>query len=421
MKLPSSLTLPSGARVRLAAARPPEAPRARKKGEPLFSEVLSLFDDGTVKLDRDVRELPLADFHVLRAVLTKAGFVHEDEIEIPCGNCGKTFAVRPCSALEIGPWVDGELDDPVLDATAPFDEELEILPVPIGKVRVAKTLVLAARSVAKAQPLFEALARDVLDVTPAVVDAMGIVALGDVRDRARIARVLSECDDDAFAAVTDAFLDAYYPMRLGGVAFCPSCKARNDVDAPYEREFAPASFQGRREEASFGSLPDFDTFAALAEEIAAPMLAKVPGEPVELVVDGGTPAVDDGGEPLLGSYVPPHPGDHTSPTRPPTVTIYYRTFKAVEDDDGPYDWEDELRETIEHELEHHVYFLRGHDPMDEEEHAEIDREALRIVGRRETVRRAAATFTDSLRDFARRTWPLWIVAIVALALTLLAR
>jgi hypothetical protein len=250
------------------------------------------------------------------------------------------------------------------------------------------------------------------------------VALGALTEPVRVARALADCDDEAFAGVTDAFLDAYYPMRLGGVAFCPKCNARNDVDAPYEREFAAAGTARRRQEEAavrWPPLPAFDAFAERAERIAAPLIEEIPGERVELVIEGGTPAVDDGGEPLLGSYVPPHPGDHSTPTRPPTVTIYYRTFRAVEQDEGPYDWEDELRETIEHELEHHVYFLRGDDPMDDEERAEIDREAVRIVGRREAERRAASSFVASLRDFARLTWPLWIIALVALLLTIFSR
>ena len=107
MKLPSALTLPSGLRVTLAARSAPSE-KKRAEGEPLFSEVLALFDDGDVRSDHDVRDLRLADFHVLRAVLTKLRFLHEDEIEVPCTNCRRNVAVHPCASLEIGPWVDGE-------------------------------------------------------------------------------------------------------------------------------------------------------------------------------------------------------------------------------------------------------------------------------------------------------------------------
>ena len=51
-----------------------------------------------------------------------------------------------------------------------------------------------------------------------------------------------------------------------------------------------------------------------------------------MVIEEGTSAVDDGGDPLLGSYVPPDPGDASMPSRAPLVTIYYRTFRAVWDE-----------------------------------------------------------------------------------------
>ena len=58
------------------------------------------------------------------------------------------------------------------------------------------------------------------------------------------------------------------------------------------------------------------------------------------------------------------------PERPAEVTIFYRTFRAMWNEEGGYDWEAEIRETIEHELEHHVAFLTGDDPMDEAERDE---------------------------------------------------
>jgi hypothetical protein len=160
------------------------------------------------------------------------------------------------------------------------------------------------------------------------------------------------------------------------------------------------------------AVPSFDAFADRAQAIAEPMLAATPGEKVLLVVEAGTPAVDDGGEPLLGSYLPGAGG------LPPTVTVYYKTFCAIEADEGPYEWEEELEETIEHELEHHLYFLKGDDPMDAAERAEIEREALRVVGKKEAARREMASFGESLLDFAKRTWPLWLIALVVLFLSL---
>src|SRR5690554_2356653 len=121
--LPRKLTLPSGARVvlrpREESPRPVEPPA---HGAPIFSDAIELFDR-EVKIERDkkavdVRDLPLADFHVLRAVATKAGLLHEDEVDFDCHNCGERLVARPCERLEIGPWVDGEIDDPELDRTA---------------------------------------------------------------------------------------------------------------------------------------------------------------------------------------------------------------------------------------------------------------------------------------------------------------
>jgi hypothetical protein len=393
MKLPASLTLPSGAKVKLRAGKGADVPRKRVAGEALFSEVLSLFDDGVVVLDgADVRDLALSDFHVLRAVLTKHGFVAEDEIEVSCANCETKLRLQPCAKLEIGPYVDGELDDPELDALEPANTEHDIEGLGVLK--------LAPRTVREAQPLFAAVGRPVLDITPEVVDALGISGLS--------AEELAECDDDAFGEICELFLRTHYPHRLGAIVFCPKCKARNDVDAPYERELEPRA----RDVGEVTAVPPFDDFADRAHAIAEPLLREIPGEKVVLVIEGDTPAVDDGGEPLLGSYVPGGGG------LPPTVTVYYKTFCAIEADEGPYDWEDELAETIEHELEHHVYALQGNDPMDAAEHAEIDREARRVVGTKEASRRELASFGGSLVDFVRRVWPLLLIAFLVLLLTL---
>lgn len=420
-KLPAKLTLPSGAVVQLRAGKSGgEGPVTRAKGAPLFSEVENAVTAGRVTLARDgkaldVGALALRDFHVLRAVLARSGVIEEEEVEIRCRNCGAPMHVRPCAALEIGPWVDGELDDPELDVTLPFGEPIDIPAIQLGRVRTARTVTFEERTVAQARPLFVAAARRHLDLNSAVVRAMGIVALGGERDPQKIATALAECDDPAFFAVGEAYLATHYVMRLGGVTLCEECGARNDVDAPYERESGGGSGSERKSEGE-GAFPGFEAFAARAQEIGQPMMAQI--HDVELVVEGGTPAVDDGGEPLLGSYVPPHPGDAGTPTQAPVVTVYYRTFRAMWDEDGPYDWEDELAETIEHELEHHVSFLRGDDPTDDEERAVIRDEAMRIVGKREAGRRALQGFGASWSDFLRRTWPIWLLALLALLFTL---
>ncbi len=442
--LPRTLTLPSGTRVTLRRTSSGEATAARPgEGEPLFSEVLGLFDrdvsltKGRTKLD--VHDLPLADFHVVRAFLTKAGLVHEDEVEIDCHNCGELLAVHPCEGLETGPWEDGELGDPELDRTSELGVPLETLPIRLGHVRQATTITLAPRTVREAMPFWAALVRDPLEIDEDTVRAIGIDAIGPLRDPGRIARAIEADDGAAWDAIADAFLAAHYPLRLACDVFCPKCKARNTVDAPIERELEPppdAALHGElgarsrltteggppstesEEVREHDALPPLEDFVELAHAIADPLIAEIPGEKVELIVESGTPAVDDGGEPLLGSYVPPPPRGAPVPTQPPTVTIYYRTFERIEREEGPFDWEAELRETIHHELEHHIFHLRGDDPMDEEEHAEIDREVVRVVGRGEATRRNLAAFGLSIPDFLRRGWPLIVLGALALALGL---
>ena len=431
-KLPLKLTLPSGSVVRLLpGASQATGPANRAEGAPLFSEVEVAIASGRVAIIRDGKTvdagtLVLRDFHVLRAVLARSAVIAEEEIEIACRNCGAAMRLLPCAALEIAPWVDGELDDPELDATLPFGEPVDVPAVALGRVRTARTVTFAERTVADARSLFAAAAEERLDVTADVVRAMGIVALGAERDASRIATALAECDKPAFLAVGDAFLATHYVARLGCVVLCEECGARNDVDAPYERESGGGGGGGGESESESGSesvaeraFPAFDAFAARAQELAEPRMAEIAG--IELVVEGGTPAVDDGGEPLLGSYVPPHPGDAGTPTQAPVVSVYYRTFRAMWDEDGAYDWDDELAETIEHELEHHVSFLRGDDPTDDEERAVIREEAMRIVGKREAGRRALHGVGASYRDFLRRTWPIWVLALLALLFTLVTQ
>ncbi len=423
MKLPRRLTLPSGNVARLAASGP-VVPRRRAPRAALFSETLEALDQA-VELERNgeamvVRDLALSDFHVLRAAVMRGGLVSEPEVAVDCRNCNAALTLVPCEHLEMAPWIDGELGDPELDATLPFGEPHRLaFPVLLGRVRRATTATFEPRTVREALPLWAALARESLDLDAAVVVAMGLSTLGNERDPVVIARVLARASEAEFASVCDLFLDSHYPARLAGVVFCAACQARNDVDAPYEREFPRGAVAARV--ASPDDFPSFDVFATRAEAIGRPLLDGVPGEAVLLVVEGGTPAVDDGGEPLLGSYVPPHGGEGGLPSRPPTVTVYYRTFQSMWDEDGAYDWEGELEETIEHELEHHVYFLRGEDPMDDEERSEIEKEAVRIVGRREVDRRALESFGSSLSDFLRRTWPLWLIALAALVLSFAER
>lgn len=409
---PKRIHLPGGLVVAVEA-KAAVAPRARAKAAPLFSEVLDLAASGDVGLRTDAGALDLGalelrDFHALRAVATRLGWIAEESVTIDCRNCGAPVEHRPCAALELGPFVDGELDDPELDATLDLSVAHEIPAIHVSERTVAREVTLRSVTVAEAAPLHRALRRRRLVLSDRVVRAMGVAKLGPVTDPRRIADALSRCSDEAWSAVGDLFLAAHYPPRLASIAKCPACGARNDVDAPYERELEP-SRPGRQSNAQV--FPDFDAFDAAAHgawrRIAGPREAAV-----RLVVDEGVPACDDGGEPLMGSYLPPG-GDPSAPVGAGEITLYYRTFRAMWDEDGPYDWRGEIDETVEHELEHHDGWRVGHDAMDDDERAAIVRERARTVGAKASARAELGALGTDLAGFLARTWPIWLIVAVA--------
>jgi len=363
----------------------------------LFAEARALFSP------MNVGAMPLADFHALRAIASHERWIDEDEIEIACRNCDAPIVTRPCAAMPLAPFVDAELDDEELDRTLDLSVAHDV--PGLGKVR------LAPRTVSEAEPFHRALARGEIVVTPAVVSAMGVVAIDDERDRAVITRKIKRCDDRAFGLLGNLFLAAHYPPRLFGLVVCEACGARNDVDAPYDRELD--AHEDPRE-GTDEALPTFDAFDALAREIGAPRIDAAPEPKPALIVDDNVPATDDGGEPLLGSYVPGEPGN------PGEITLYYRTFASLWQDDGPYDVAAEIEETIEHELEHHVAALTGHDPKDDEERDEIAREAARVLGKKALARSATRALGSDVHDFLRRTWLLWIVALIVVIIAAIA-
>jgi hypothetical protein len=362
------------------------------------------------ELGLDVEGLTLAEFHALRAIATHEGWLEEDEVEIECRNCEEMITVKACAAMPVGPFLDAELDDDELD-------ELLDLSIAHDVPAIEKTIRFRAITVKDAEPLHRALAREPLHVTPEVAAAMGIVALGETRDPRKIARKLQKCDDRAFGEITNLFLRAHYPLRLFSLVICEHCGTRNDVDAPYDREFPPHE---DKPEKTAGAFPSFDEFDALCRKIGEELIGEAPGPKPVLVVEGGVPDCDDGGEPLMGSYVPSHEGDARSPANPGTITVYYRTFASMWKDDGAYDVEGEVFETIEHELEHHGANLAGHDPKDEEERDEIAREAQRVVGKRALARAATNAFASDVGEFWKRTWPVWVLALIAVTIAILA-
>lgn len=56
-----------------------------------------------------------------------------------------------------------------------------------------------------------------------------------------------------------------------------------------------------------------------------------------------------------------------------TIMIYYGSFVRLIGGGDAREWEKELRETILHELRHHVELMAGVDYLSEEERAELER------------------------------------------------
>lgn len=422
-RFPQRLHLPSGRLVRLKTLGTPSIP---PPASTLFADALRLFEHGVVIEDErsrivSVDDLRLDDFHTLRAIAYRIGLLAEEPVTVRCRNCDASFDTRPSQALELGPFLDGELDDPDLDAPFPFGEPQTIPEVSLSEGRTANTIVLAERTVKQVRPLWQALDDPswTWRLDAGLVEAMGIRALGDERDPRAIAHALAQAPEEVFEAVLAVFDDASYPPRLRPDVRCPSCNAVVTVDAPAVREFSLV------DEPADGAEPfvDLETFEQRVREIADEVYARRGvTEAVHLVVHAGVPATDDGGVPLLGSYVPGGIDPDTGIERPPEVTIYFRTFRAMWEEEGPYDLDAELRETIDHELVHHLHYLAGDDPLDDEERSVIAQEAVRLVGRRELGRRARASFVADVSEFWRRTWPIWVFAALATAVaTLLQR
>jgi hypothetical protein len=422
--------LPSGLVVHLAfdGDESRSAPAVAARGAPLFSDLVELAVRGplTVHSARssggeressaiDVLSLELRDFHTLRAIATRLGWLAEEPVEIACRNCGETFAHAPCGVLELGPYADGELDDPELDATLDLTCRHPVPPIPLPGGVTAVDVELRTVTAKEALPLHRGLRRRQLVISPRVVAAMGIVALGPERDSRRIAEALGRCDDDAWGEIGDLFLRAHYPARLCSAARCPGCGARNDVDAPYDREFEPSPLgppcPPSVETSNAEVFPDFDAFDAHARNAFARIAGDRIGQ-VQLVVDGGVPACDGGGEPLLGAYLPPG-GEPSAPVGAAEVTLYYRTFRAVWEEEGAYDWGAEVDETLLHELEHHEGWRVGHDPMDDDERAEIAREHGARVGRRVSMRSSASALLKDIGHFVALSWPIWLIVAAA--------
>lgn len=108
---------------------------------------------------------------------------------------------------------------------------------------------------------------------------------------------------------------------------------------------------------------DIEQFTELADRL----MERVP-EPVLEGLNGGVTirrnALRDKRDPrdvyILGEYV-------TDPVMGCYVVIYYGSFKAILTGEPDSVWEEELWETIRHELRHHLEVRAGEDDLDRED------------------------------------------------------
>lgn len=72
----------------------------------------------------------------------------------------------------------------------------------------------------------------------------------------------------------------------------------------------------------------------------------------------------------LGEYLDPGPASLLGPGEGlgRHIALYYGSFVAIADGDPEFDWEEELWETITHELRHHVESLAGDVSLIEEDY-----------------------------------------------------
>jgi hypothetical protein len=399
--LPRQLTLPSGRRVKLSErAITDAAARSSRLVESALSAAWSALAAPAALVDDTgpvtVGDLPLSDAHVLAALVFRAGLVEEPRVDVRCDNCDRAFSVQPSSAVEPGPFVDDELSDPELDAPFDFDRNLDVPPIftPSGRARWIR---LAPRTVEQASALFHAGGR-LLPLSRGTVMALGIVAIGRERRAVAIARALERASDEAWTAIGQHWEEAHLPARLVADVFC-ECGARCPVFAPGQRAFdAVAGPSTAAPEARSGEgFPTIEQFEEQVERARRIVYAARGVRNVPLIVDDGVPACDDGGEPLLGSYLPATSLADGLGEGLPEIRLYYRTFQSQFRADETFDVAAEIRETIDHEVEHHLFNLSGHDPMDADERAVIARERARVVGRSELVRRELKGVATAVR------------------------
>jgi hypothetical protein len=402
--LPKTLHLPSGKLAQVVGAPPADEP----SGD-LYARSLAVLD-GRIELSTGrLDDLALRDLHTLAACLLRAGWITEPELNLRCDNCGTERLVQAASTFEWGPLCDGELDDLELDAAYDWTRTLR-LPVRVRRepeVRAFARLRLRAVTVADLRPLVSSTRRDlsVRPLTLQLLTSLGVEPCSPARARDLIAGI-ARLGARGASRLSALWLDAHVPPRLSASHRCEECGAVNVTQVPHAT--AIDWLTGPAESPPLERPPDFpspEEFARLVRAAKRRVFADRRVRGLRVIVDDGIPAVDDGGNPLLGSYVP-----HGDPLDSPAVVhVYLRTFEAEKRLDPTFDVTREIFETVDHEVEHHLAFLRGEDPVDEEERLALAKDRERVVGRRELERRegVGAEVPRALRALA----PLLLVVV----------
>jgi len=384
-------------------------------GTELFAgRVLNAVSAGRIALlAGTVEELFVADFHLVRDLAERFGIVApEPHPALTCRNCQHDLDVDPLGA------------DPEALLVAPpaFEPPPVRWACSVDGVCGARFEPVRVRDV---RPLWRALLDPPPRFEPAVARALGVVELlledGRVLTTPEaIAARMNRSSDVLLDVLTAGFDLTHYPPRMRFGLVCPECGAVHDVPTPSVREDdpPPEAFDvlygvPKRD----GEMIGIDAFEALVERLAVEVFAERGVANIDVVIDEGVPPVDDSGEPLMGSYQPIHEGSGEMFTDVRfEIALYYRTFAAMFDE-ASFDVEAEVRETLDHEVAHHLHHLSGHDPLDAEERAAARVELERTFGKAAVRRAERAALRRELGQMGRVFF--WGLLIMALGLGLL--